>query len=209
MNEEQARICLVELGVSRETLDRLSNFVEFLKAESSRQNLISETTRDQIWSRHIVDSAQLIRFAPKAATWLDVGTGAGFPGLIIAALHPAAVTMVESRRLRYGFLQQASTMLGLPADTKVICSRVERLPNAQFDVISARACAPLDRLFGLAHRFAAPETRWVLPKGRAAQSELEAARATWQGMFHVEPSQTDPEAGIVIAEQVRARCGQG
>lgn len=207
IDEEEAKRRLVaDFHVSRETLARLSAFVTLLRSENDEQNLIAKSTVDQIWSRHILDSAQLISFAPTARTWLDVGTGAGFPGLIIAALHSAEVTMVESRRLRANFLERAAALLQLPAATKIICSRAERLPSTdKYDVISARACAPLAQLLTLTHQFAASNTRWVLPKGRSAQSEVAAAQATWQGMFHVEPSVTDPEAGIVIAERVQQK----
>ena len=210
MTEEEARrILMKRFDVSRETLVRISAFVDLLRAENERQNLISQTTSEHIWSRHVLDSAQLLRFMPQCAgTWLDLGTGAGFPGLIIAAMNPIQVTMIESRRLRVDFLQRAAETLGLPGSTQILCERVERLDLPHQDVISARAFAPLERLFDLAQRFAASETRWVLPKGRNAQSELDAARASWQGMFHVEPSLTDPEAGIIIAERVQ-RKGRG
>jgi len=210
MTEEAARRILTnQFDVSRETLVRISAFVDLLRAENERQNLISQTTSEHIWSRHVLDSAQLLRFMPQCAgTWLDLGTGAGFPGLIIAAMNPIQVTMIESRRLRVDFLQRAAETLGLPGSTQILCERVERLDLPHQDVISARAFAPLERLFDLAQRFAASETRWVLPKGRNAQSELDAARASWQGMFHVEPSLTDPEAGIIIAERVQ-RKGRG
>ncbi len=209
MTEEEARKLLTDrFGVSRGTLARLSAFVDLLRSESETQNLIARGTFDTIWSRHILDSAQLVALAPNAASWLDLGTGAGFPGLIIAAIHPAQVTMIESRRLRVDFLQRAASLLELPPKTRVLCNKVERVGAAVFDAISARAFAPLDRLLELGQRFAAPQTRWVLPKGRNAQSELDAVRASWQGMFHVEPSLTDPAAGIVVAERVtRLRKG--
>ncbi|HEX8444677.1 MAG TPA: 16S rRNA (guanine(527)-N(7))-methyltransferase RsmG [Allosphingosinicella sp.] len=209
MSEDARRILAEQFGVSRETLDRLSVFVDLLARENQHQNLIARGTFGNIWSRHILDSAQLLRFVPAAArTWLDLGTGAGFPGLVVAALHPVQVTMVESRRLRVDFLRRAAETLALPSSTQILCSRVERLELPTQDVISARAFAPLDRLLDLGQRFAAPQTRWVLPKGRNAQSELDAVRSSWQGKFHVEPSLTDPEAGIIIAEQVRRR-GRG
>jgi 16S rRNA (guanine527-N7)-methyltransferase len=209
MLEDEVRQVLAEqFHVSRETLARLSDFVDLLRAETEHQNLVSRATLANIWSRHILDSAQLVRFAPGAQTWIDLGTGAGFPGLVIAAIHPARVTMVESRRLRIDFLEKAADILALPSSTEILCSSVERLELPPQDVISARAFAPLDRLLSLGQRFAAPGTRWVLPKGRTGQSELEAAGASWQGMFHVEPSLTDPEAGIIIAERVQ-RKGRG
>ena len=210
MTEDEAREILADqFSVPRETLDRLSAFVDILRRESEHQNLIARGTFANIWSRHILDSAQLLRFVPPdARTWLDLGTGAGFPGLIIAALHPVQVTMVESRRLRVDFLLRAAEVLALPASTCILCSRIEKLDLPPQNVISARAFAPLERLFELAQRFAAPGTRWVLPKGRNAQSELDAAESSWQGVFHVEQSLTDAEARIIVADRVQ-RKGRG
>lgn len=210
MDEHAAKAWLHEqLGASAETLARLEHYVDFLRTENRRQNLVSAFTLDDVWSRHIVDSAQVVQHAPDAETWLDIGTGAGFPGLIIAALHPAAVTMVESRSLRVDFLKRAAGILQLPNRTTIICDRVERLAPRTHDVISARACAPLHRLLDLGIRFAAPETRWVLPKGRNATAELAAVQGSWQGMFHVERSLTDPESGIIVATHVRRVQGRG
>ncbi len=205
MDEGSARRWLEEeLDVSRETFGRLEVFVEFLLSESEEQNLVSRATLDQVWSRHIVDSAQLLRLAPgEAKTWLDLGTGAGFPGLVIALLHPAQITMVEARKLRVDFLQRAAAVLELPASTRILCSKVERVEASNFDVISARAFAPLDRLLTLGERFVSPATRWVLPKGKNVKSELEEARASWQGDFRLEQSLTDPDAQIIVAENVR------
>jgi 16S rRNA (guanine527-N7)-methyltransferase len=105
------------------------------------------------------------------------------------------------------FLQRAAELLGIADRTNILCSRVENVPPAHFDVISARAFAPLDRLLTLGQRFAAPETRWVLPKGRNAKTELEGAESLWQGKFRFEPSLTDAEAQIIVAEQVRRKPG--
>jgi 16S rRNA (guanine527-N7)-methyltransferase len=210
VTEEEARSWLREqLDVPRGTLDRLSAFVDLLRAEADQQNLISRGTFDAIWSRHVVDSAQLLRFAPERATsWLDLGTGAGFPGLVISALHPARVTCVENRKLRVEWLGRAIAGLRIEAKTQLILAKVEQLPTATYDVITARAFAPLDRLFTAAERFAASGTRWVLPKGRNAHVELDVARASWHGEFRLEPSLTDPDAQIIVAEGVRRR-GKG
>jgi 16S rRNA (guanine527-N7)-methyltransferase len=203
MTEEEARGAL---DVPRETLERLDRFVALLREENDRQNLVSRSSLDQIWARHIFDSAQLVRFAhADARTWLDLGSGPGFPGLIVALLRPHPVTLVESRKLRSDFLNRAAALLGIEARTTVRCARLEALPSEIFDVISARAFAPLDRLLALAERFAAPETLWVLPKGRNAKSELEAVESMWQGDFRLEPSLTDAEAQIIVARQVRRR----
>jgi 16S rRNA (guanine527-N7)-methyltransferase len=112
---------------------------------------------------------------------------------------------VESRKLRGDFLRRASALLGIEHRTTIRCARVETLPSETFDVISARAFAPLDNLLALAERFAAPETHWVLPKGRNAKSELEAIESLWQGDFRLEPSLTDAEAQIIVARRVRRR----
>jgi 16S rRNA (guanine527-N7)-methyltransferase len=208
MDEAEARAWLVStFDVPRETLQRLDAFVALLRTENERQNLVSRSSLDAMWSRHIADSAQLILHASAAAgSWIDLGTGAGFPGLIAALLHPAAVTMVEERRKRVEFLSAARETLQLPERTRILGSRVEVVEPAKYDVISARAFAPLDRLLALGERFATPQTRWVLPKGRNAKTELAAAEASWQGEFRLEPSLTDADAWIIVAEGVRRRA---
>jgi 16S rRNA (guanine527-N7)-methyltransferase len=194
------------LNVSRETLGQLEDFVALLREENERQNLVSRNTLEEVWERHVLDSAQLLRFAPESVeSWLDLGTGAGFPGLVIAALSGARVTMIESRKLRVEFLARAARVLGAEERVEIICARVETVPARPFDVISARAFAPLDRLLTLGSRFSTDETRWILPKGRNAKSELEAAESLWQGVFRLEPSITDAEAGIIVAERVRPK----
>jgi len=203
MTEEEARAAL---DVPRETLARLEEFVAFLSSENERQNLVSRGSLSEIWSRHILDSAQLIDHAPQTAgSWLDIGSGAGFPGLITALLFQGRTILVEPRKLRVDFLNAAAKILGVEDRTTIIPTKLEAYESAIFDVISARAFAPLPQLFDAAERFAAPETQWVLPKGRKAKSELEAAESLWQGDFRVEPSRTDPEAWIIVAERVERR----
>jgi 16S rRNA (guanine527-N7)-methyltransferase len=194
------------LDVSRETQLRLDAFITFLREENQRQNLVSKSTIQDVWSRHILDSAQLLRHAPTGATtWLDLGTGAGFPGLILALLHPGQFTLVESRKLRVDFLKRAAALLDVQDRVEILCSRVETLQAKAFDVISARAFAPLDKLLLLGAKFSTDQTRWILPKGRNAKTELEAAESLWQGEFRLEPSVTDPDASIIVAERVRRR----
>lgn len=205
-SEDDARRWLgVRLTVPRETLDRLDAFVALLHAENARQNLVSSSTLDQVWRRHIADSAQLLLHSPEVAgaRWLDVGTGAGFPGLVIAALSSHDVTMVEPRKLRAEFLKRAAHLLAVTPI--VLTAKVQQLPPCRFDVISARAVAALTDLIGLAAPFSTEKTRLIFAKGRNAQSELEAAQRAWQGEFRSEPSLTDPEARIVIVERLRGR----
>ncbi|HEX8380345.1 MAG TPA: 16S rRNA (guanine(527)-N(7))-methyltransferase RsmG [Allosphingosinicella sp.] len=202
MTEAEAK---ERLDVPRETIERLEAFVELLKAENARQNLVSKASLDAVWERHILDSVQLARFAPDARSWLDLGTGAGFPGLVIPLFHAAEMVLVESRRLRTDFLRAAAETLGISGRVEIVCARLETLPARPFDAISARAFAPLPKLLALAERFSTPETIWILPKGRNAKSELEAARSSWQGDFRLEPSLTDAEARIVVASRVRQK----
>jgi 16S rRNA (guanine527-N7)-methyltransferase len=207
VGEQEARDWVATtFDVSRDTMTRLEDFADLLRRENERQNLVSRSTLDHVWTRHIADSAQLLRFAPSPdATWLDLGTGAGFPGLIVASLHAGPGTLVESRRLRVEFLEAAAATLGIKP--RIVLDRLERLEPEQYDVISARAFARTDQLLRLAHRFSTEKTRWILPKGRTAHEELAETHSTWQGEFRLEPSLTDPDARIIIAEGVRPRAG--
>lgn len=186
--------------VSRETFATLEKLAEIVEAESTRQNLISLSTVEDIWTRHILDSVQLLKFA-QDGSWLDLGTGAGFPGLVVAAFRLGEVTLVEERRLRHEFLSQTVVDLGLD-NVRVLGCRLESAPTFHASTISARAFAPLGKVFALAHRFSTPRTRWILPKGKKAHEELASIHATWHGDFQLEPSVTDPTSSIIIAENV-------
>ncbi|HYG47148.1 MAG TPA: 16S rRNA (guanine(527)-N(7))-methyltransferase RsmG [Allosphingosinicella sp.] len=206
MGEEQARAWIeAKFSVPRETMERFDAFRVLLRAENERQNLVSRATLPWFWIRHVADSAQLLEFGLPGASWIDLGTGAGFPGLVVAALHNGPVTLVEERRLRVEFLRRAADVLGLTGKVEIVNARVERVAACEFGVISARAFAPLPKLLELGDRFSTAKTRWILPKGRNARAELEAAESSWQGDFRIEPSVTDPEAGVIVAEGVRRK----
>lgn len=207
MDEAAAKAWLRDVcNVSRETLERMEQFVALLKAESERQNLVSKSSLDQVWIRHVIDSAQLLQFSPSPdARWVDLGSGAGFPGLIVALLHDGKVALVEERKLRVDFLARAVDELGLGGHVQILAGKAEKVAASRYDVISARAFAPLDKLLAIGARFATPATRWILPKGRNAKSELESAESSWQGVFHLEPSLTDPDAHIIVADGVRPK----
>lgn len=208
MDEAAARSWLTStFDVPRETEERVEAFLELLRRENELQNLVSRSTLDEPWNRHIADSAQLLLHVPDtASTWLDLGTGAGFPGLVVGLLFRGSVTMVEERTKRVDFLRWGASLLSLSDKTRIIHSRAETFDGPTFDVISARAFAPLDRLLAVGARFATAKTRWVLPKGRNAKSELEAVKASWQGNFRLAPSLTDLDSAIVVAEEVRRRA---
>ena len=190
--------------VSRETFERLEAFVALLKTANEQQNLVSASTIEDVWTRHILDSAQLVRFEPHGgASWADVGSGAGLPGIVIACLVEGPVTLIEPRRLRAEFLQTAVEQLGL--DATVAATKVERV-KGEFDVITGRAVASLERFLEISQHLSTRNTVWALPKGRRAHSELVEAQRTWQGVFHVEQSVTDGDSYIVVGTGVRAKA---
>jgi 16S rRNA (guanine527-N7)-methyltransferase len=205
MTEEQAQDWLrANIDVSRETGERLEAFIAFLRREASSQNLIATSTLDSIWSRHVVDSAQLLKLLPddvaKDGNWLDLGSGAGFPGIVVAILSDYHVTLVESRNRRIDYLHRAIEMLDLESNVTLAGMPLERLKTAPYSVISARAFAPLPRLFELAARFSTDKTNWLLPKGRNAAKEWEEVQPVWTGYFSIEPSITDAESGILVGQ---------
>lgn len=198
---------LAGYSVSRETIEKLQDFEAILREEAAHQNLISESTLGQLWDRHIVDSAQLAKLGSRESTrWVDIGSGAGLPGIVLAMLlSPGTVTLVEPRRLRAQFLEEVVRRLKLKAS--VIPARIERV-EGQFDVITARAVAPLNRLLGMAHHLSRPQTLWVLPKGRTAKSELADAGRNWHYEVRAEPSITDPDSQILLLSNVRAKSAR-
>jgi 16S rRNA (guanine527-N7)-methyltransferase len=194
------------LDVSRETLAMLEELERLTIAANEHQNLISKSTIPEFWNRHILDSAQLLPLAADhPGPWIDLGSGAGFPGLIVALLTDRRVVLAEERRKRLDHLTETTAALELTSRVSILRGRVETQSGGPFAVISARAFAPLERLFALAHHLSSEKTLWVLPKGKSAASELEAASITWQGSFRIEPSVTDPDGAIIIATGVQPR----
>jgi 16S rRNA (guanine527-N7)-methyltransferase len=190
-------------SVSRETFLKLEAYADRLKAESEHQNLISASTINALWERHILDSAQLVRFEPEpGVSWVDIGSGAGLPGIVVACLVEGPVTLVEPRKLRAAFLEETTRALGLNATVQA--AKAERIAG-KFDMITARAVAPLAEFLRISQHLSTRKTVWALPKGRNAQAELAEARRAWQGAFHVEQSVTDAESFIVVGTGVRAR----
>lgn len=189
--------------VSRETFSKIEAYVTLLKLESARQNLVSASTLDQLWERHILDSAQLVRFEPRpSASWLDIGSGAGLPGIVIACLVNGPVTLAEPRRLRVEFLHKAVESLNLNAS--VVRSKAERL-EGRYEVITARAVASLSSLIEISQHLSTRNTVWAFPKGTNAERELAEAQRAWQGSFHLERSVTGEDSWIVVGTGVRAK----
>jgi 16S rRNA (guanine527-N7)-methyltransferase len=185
-------------------LELLDRYVALLLAANATQNLISKATEPSVWVRHILDSAQLVRLAPEAQTWLDVGSGPGLPGLVIAIATGRPVLLVEPRRKRVEFLRETVERLGL-WHVRIKQALIGRIDGESFSAVTARAYAPLSEIFSSTVQLTTSSTIWILPKGRSAARELDAARQAWQGVFHVEHSLTDAEAQIVVATGIRPR----
>lgn len=199
-DEQSARHYVAQIA-DRVAMERLEALIAALLEENKRQNLISRPSEQHIWQRHIADSAQLLRFVPRetSGTWLDLGTGAGFPGLVIAALQPDRdVVLVESRARRIEWLERMAEELALQR-CRVEGRRLEMVKPFAARVISARAFAPLDKLLRLSAPFSTKATTYLLPKGRSAAQELHQLPAKIRNVFHVEHSLTDAEAGIIVS----------
>lgn len=204
VTEDEARAYVAGL-TDWEGMARLETFAALVLAENQQQNLIAKATEPHLWQRHIADSAQLLRtvsretLGPNAGgPWLDLGSGPGFPGLVIAALCPGMpIVLVESRARRAAFLERVIAALALPK-CRVEAQRLERVPPFAARAISARAFAPLAKLLELSAPFSTRATVYVLPKGRSAAQELETLKPSIRAMFHVKHSLTDPEAGIIV-----------
>ena len=172
-------------------------------------NLVSRGEVAKIWPRHILDSAQLARIAPPdARTWLDIGSGAGFPALVCAVIARAQrrrtqFTLAEADGRKAAFLREAARRVG--AEIAVRHCRIEQLSLPPQDVISARALAPLDQLFGYAAPFCGPASVLLFPKGRTADSELTLARRNWHSRVVRIPSRTDPAATLLRLSEVSRR----
>jgi 16S rRNA (guanine527-N7)-methyltransferase len=180
--------------------EQLERFAAMLVVENDQQNLIAASTIPTLWVRHIADSAQLLALDCEGeGLWIDMGSGAGLPGLVVAILRDQPILLVESRKLRCEFLRMVAVDLGLK-HVEVAEMPLERVETRPASIISARAFAPLDKLIAVSTRFSTESTRWLLPKGRNAVKELALLPQPWQRMFHVEQSRTDAESQILVGE---------
>jgi 16S rRNA (guanine527-N7)-methyltransferase len=198
-SEDEARDWIgATFAPSADQWAQLERFATMLVAESAEQNLIAASTIPILWVRHMADSAQLLALdRDRDGLWLDLGSGAGLPGLVVAILCERPVVLVESRKLRCDFLRAVVADLSL-AHVEVIEAPLERVETRPAATISARAFAPLDKLIDLSARFSTESTRWLLPKGRNAVKELALLPQPWQNLFHVEQSLTDADSQILV-----------
>ena len=188
-------------GVSRETLQRLEAYAALLLTWSERINLIGRTTLGDLWRRHFLDSAQLFPLIPAGTQSLvDLGSGAGFPGLVLAILGVPVVELVEADSRKAAFLREAARVTG--AAVTIRGCRIEAVPPRVADVVTARACAPLDRLLTLGERFIGPQTTCLFLKGERVEEELTAAGKAWTMTVSRHPSRADPGGSVLLLQQV-------
>jgi 16S rRNA (guanine527-N7)-methyltransferase len=194
-----------QTGVSRETLSRLKAYADILADWNARHNLVSKNSLEDVWRRHFWDSAQLAPLVPAGTQSLaDLGSGAGFPGLVLAAMLPeVGVTLFEATAKKCAFLQAAAERMGL--EVAIENTRMEDLPPQAFDVVTARACAPLPRLLEYAHSFMGPNSVCLFLKGQNVGSELTGAHKCWNMKLSQVPSQTDPSGAIVTVRELGPR----
>jgi 16S rRNA (guanine527-N7)-methyltransferase len=189
--------------VSRETLGRLEAYADLLSRWSPRINLVGRDTLADLWRRHILDSAQLHRFIPSAAqNLIDLGSGAGLPGLVLAILGVPGIELVEADSRKAAFLREAARVAG--AEVTIRPCRIQAVPPHPVAIVTARACAPLDRLLDLAAPFLAPGSLCLFPKGERFDKELTLARKAWTMNVSVEQSLSD-RRGVVLRLQQVAR----
>ncbi len=200
MTEAEAK-ARVAACVSRETLERLQDFEGLLRKWQPKVNLVANGTMGSVWSRHMLDSLQVLEDAPKdASLWLDLGSGGGFPGLVCAISAgdfglQARFELVESDTRKCAFLREVARQTGLEAT--IHNTRIEMLDPANADVVTARALAPLPKLLAWVHRHMRPDGICLLQKGANHGLELETARVDWQMNVEVQPSITATDSVIL------------
>ena len=194
-------------NVSRETLEWLEKYAELLLKWNPAINLVSKSTLKDLWSRHMLDSAQIFSLAPKTATrWVDLGSGGGFPGLVVAAMAKESrpdlrVMLVESDQRKAAFLRTVSRELSL--DTQILSQRIEDLTEISADVVSARALAGLPRLLSWSETLLRPGGVCLFPKGATVENEIQEALASWSFVAEKFPSRTDSNATILRIGEFR------
>jgi len=185
-------------------LARLEAYAALLLEWSRRINLVAASTLPDLWQRHFIDSAQLFPLVPQTAQRLvDLGSGAGFPGLVLAILGVPGVELIESDARKCAFLREAARVAQAPVTIRT--ARIESVEAHVVDVVTARGCAPLDRLLVWAQRFIGPDTLCLFPKGADAAQEVDAARQNWTMDVTTHDSRSDPRGVILCLRGVARR----
>lgn len=208
-DESLVREKLIAEGyVSRETCDRIAAYLDIVRLWQPKTNLVAPSTLGEVWSRHVLDSAQLLMLQPNARCWVDFGSGGGFPGLVIACAMPerqGQVHLVESNQKKAAFLRHVCVTLDLPAT--IHADRAERIAATlpDIEVTTARALATLDTLLGYSSSLLKTGAIGLFPKGRDHVAELTDARRHWHFSYQLHPSMTEQGAAIVEITQFAGR----
>jgi 16S rRNA (guanine527-N7)-methyltransferase len=195
--------------VSRETATKLDDFISCLLKWQRKMNLIAPSTVGQLWTRHVADSLQLLQLAPTARKWIDLGSGGGFPGLVIAAAlagREGSVDLVESNAKKAAFLRETARQLQLPALVHAV--RIEDFVSQYADspeIVTARALAPLAGLLGYVEPLMKKGAQALFPKGQDVEAELTTASKYWKIEARLAPSLTDARSRIVVVEAAERR----
>ena len=194
---------VVGKNVSRETFEQLEKYLTFLIQENEKYNLIGPKEAERLWERHVLDSAQLFPLVRNSGGFLDVGSGAGFPGVVLSLLGVTDACLVESSHKKCSFLKNVSRETF--ADFSVVCERVEMMRGVSFGRIVSRAVAPIEKLLMWTLGVATPDTRWVFLKGKAAEEEVVEALKRFSFEVEMFPSVTSEEGKIVSVRKVFLR----
>ncbi len=194
-------------NVSRETSEKLRAFEDLVKKWTKRINLVSTSSHSGLWERHILDSAQIFASSDDPTRWADLGSGGGFPGVVVAILAETSnqnfqMTLVESDKRKSAFLMTAARELDL--SFQVIPKRIEEIPPMDVDTLSARALAPLADLLGFASLHMHPQGTAIFPKGKNWQQEADDAKQSWSFDLDVIESQTEQSAAILKVRNIRS-----
>ena len=195
-------------NVSRETLARLEAYVTLLIEWNARQNMVSKASLADVWQRHVWDSAQLTPLVPEPAkTLVDLGSGAGFPALVLAAMRPELrFSLYEATAKKCRFLAEAAQVLQVKVDIRN--TRIEEAPLEGFDAVTARACAPLGVLLSYASRFQGPQTVNLFLKGQDVEAELKQATKSWRMKVQRHPSRSGSGTIVEIRKLAHVKSGR-
>lgn len=204
MSKTERDIFQEAVSVSHETLNRLDRYAELLVEWNQKFNLVAASTLPHIWQRHFLDSAQLRRFIPESTTSIvDIGAGAGFPGLVLAILGAPKITLIESVGKKAKFLQAVIDDLKLNAVVRN--ERAEQIKDLKVDVITARACASLNELLKISKSLAHKDTLFIFPKGQNADAELTESAKYWTFEHLKIPSLSDNSGSVLILRNVKSK----
>lgn len=196
----------VEENVSRETFAKLKTYESLLVSWNKKVNLVAESTISHLWSRHFIDSMQLLNYAPVEMKWLDIGSGAGFPGLVLAVIAKekqpnAEFVLIEPSSKKRRFLGVVAKQIGI--QVKVLGMKCENVEPQRANIVTARAVAPLPKLLKMTVRHLAKNGTLIFPKGRNRELEIKAARSEWNFDLEEIPSVTDQKSAILIIRDAR------